>query len=240
VRPEADRRPAARSERLGLLLAVLLPAVVAGGAVALVAGAREPGVESSRPPSYLAALADQARLAGADATPLRPLTARRGVGALGGERLESIEGGIRPGPPVSISIPAAGVDAPVERVGLRGGALKVPALGTAGWFEAGPRPGEPGRAVVIGHLDTRRGAGLFARVPELPPGTPIALTDRRGVVHRFRVVGAAQVEKDEFPSEHVYGHADSSVLVLVTCGGPYRRGKGYRDNIVLYARAARG
>jgi hypothetical protein len=26
--------------------------------------------------------------------------------------------------------------------------------------------------------------------------------------------------------------------VLITCGGPFRPGRGYRDNVLLYARAA--
>jgi sortase (surface protein transpeptidase) len=110
-------------------------------------------------------------------------------------------------------------------------------VGVAGWFSGGPRPGERGRAVVIGHLDRRRGPGLFARVPRLRPGAPITITDRAGDVHRFRVVGGAQVKKDRFPTGEVYGRAARPVLVLVTCGGPFRRGHGYRDNVLVYARA---
>jgi hypothetical protein len=52
------------------------------------------------------------------------------------------------------------------------------------------------------------------------------------------VVGLAQVRKDRFPTSSVYGHADAPVLVLVTCGGPFRPGRGYRDNVLLFARAA--
>jgi len=31
--------------------------------------------------------------------------------------------------------------------------------------------------------------------------------------------------------------ADRPVLILVTCGGPYTPGVGYRDNVLIYARA---
>jgi hypothetical protein len=62
--------------------------------------------------------------------------------------------------------------------------------------------------------------------------------DRQGHSHRYNVVGGAQVRKDRFPARSVYGHADAPVLVLITCGGPYRPGRGYRDNVLLYARAA--
>jgi sortase (surface protein transpeptidase) len=166
------------------------------------------------------------------------MIARPGDSAIGAERLESLAGGVRPAPPSRISIPAAGIDATVEPVDEHGGALTVPHIGTAGWFEGGPRPGEPGRAVLIGHLDTHEGPGLFARVPTLPAGTRITVLDRRGQEHRYNVVGGAQVRKDRFPATSVYGHADAPVLVLITCGGPFQPGRGYRDNVLLYARAA--
>jgi hypothetical protein len=75
-------------------------------------------------------------------------------------------------------------------------------------------------------------------VPSLPPGTTISILDRRGDVHRYNVVGGAEVAKRRFPAEYVYGHADAPVLVLITCGGDYDPGSGYRDNVLLYARAA--
>jgi sortase (surface protein transpeptidase) len=130
------------------------------------------------------------------------------------------------------------VNSAVERVtGGRGG-IEVPAQGVAGWYAGGPRPGERGRAVIIGHLDSSRGAGVFARVPRLRRGSAIEVTDRRGRAHRYRVVGLTQVRKTGFPTRAVYGPARRPVLVLVTCGGPYVAGRGYRDNILVYARAA--
>jgi hypothetical protein len=230
-----DARPRGRTVRAGLALAVSLPALFAGSAAVIVTGSAPPGVEHPRDVAALALMAELA--APAEATPLRPLSPRRGSAALRVQPLERVDGGIRPAPPARIAIPAAHVDAPVQAVLSRAGALEVPPVGTAGWFSGGPRPGEPGRAVVIGHLDSRKGPGLFARVPRLPAGTPIAITDQGGAVHRFRVVGGAQVRKEDFPAEHVFGHSDRSVLVLVTCGGPYSRKSGYRDNVLLYARS---
>lgn len=92
--------------------------------------------------------------------------------------------------------------------------------------------------MIIGHLDTQRGPGLFARVPSLTPGAQVDVTDRRGEVHAYQVVGRAQIPKDRFPTDEVYGGGDSPMLVLVTCGGPFVEGRGYRDNILVYARAA--
>lgn len=114
----------------------------------------------------------------------------------------------------------------------------MPPVERAGWFRDGPRPGEPGRAVIIGHLDSRTGPGVFARVPHLKKGRAILVTDNRGEVHLYRVVGTTQVQKSRFPAGSVYGTAPNPVLVLITCGGPYISGVGYRDNVILYARAA--
>jgi hypothetical protein len=224
-----------RTTRLGLILAVLLPALFAGGAVAVVAHRDDPGITSGRPAAVLARLAEEDA---AVSPPLRPVSAVPGAAALGPEKLEPVAGGIRPATPVRISIPAAGIDASVRSVGLNKlGEITVPPIGEAGWFDAGPRPGEPGRAIVIGHLDTNHGPALFAKVPKLPPGTEVSVLDRRGGTHRYNVVGGTQVAKDHFPARDVYGAADVPVLVLITCGGRFRHGH-YTDNVLVYARAA--
>jgi len=214
----SDARPLQRRRRgRALLLAVALPAAAAGAGVLLLASEREPsGTTSASSPAGLA----RAAAVQADASPARPRASRR------------------PAPPERISIPAAGIEARVEPVTAEKGALRVPAVGRAGWYDGGPRPGEPGRAVIIGHLDTRKGPGLFARIPDLPPGTTVAITDGRRDVHRFNVIGNVQVDKDRFPAQYVYGAAEGPVLALVTCGGEYVAGEGYRDNVLVYARPA--
>jgi hypothetical protein len=66
--------------------------------------------------------------------------------------------------PVSIAIPAAGVEARVVPVGLQPDrTMEVPEVDRAGWYELGPRPGEAGPAVIVGHVDFRAGGVLPAR-----------------------------------------------------------------------------
>jgi sortase (surface protein transpeptidase) len=91
--------------------------------------------------------------------------------------------------------------------------------------------------VIVGHLDTSTGPGVFARLGTLRRGAGVRVTDRRGVVHRYRVVGKAVVRKASFASAGVFGASRHPVLVLVTCGGTFRRPGGYRDNVLVYARA---
>ena len=211
------------------MLAVVLPAAFTFGAGFLITRSDSAEVAKPRQAGELAALAE---------APLRPLAPTRGVAALGALPLENVDGGIRPAPPARISIPEARIDADVRAVRAPRGVLAVPPVGVAGWYSGGPRPGEYGRSVVIGHLDTKRGPGLVAEVPKLRPGAAISVIDQRGELHGFRVVGTAQVHKDRFPAEQVYGAASAPVLVLVTCGGEWLgKERGYRDNILLYARA---
>lgn len=213
--------PRPRLRRLALLVAVALPAGAASGAVLVADENSEP---ASAPPLSAQGLPGSAEgLARAAAVQAGDPPARASEGR-------------RPAPPVEISIPAAGLAARVESVAARRGVLRVPAVGRAGWFRGGPRPGEAGRSVIIGHLDTKTGPGLFARVPQLMPGTVVSVTDRRGDVWDYNVVGAAQVRKDRFPAEEVYGGSQRPVLVLITCGGPFTEGEGYRDNVLVYAR----
>src|SRR5262245_10467889 len=57
--------------------------------------------------------------------------------------------------PVRVDIPRLGVHAEVVNVGVRRGSLEAPPLDRAmsvGWYRLGPTPGEPGAAVVLGHV----------------------------------------------------------------------------------------
>jgi sortase (surface protein transpeptidase) len=174
----------------------------------------------------------------AAAEPLHPIVVRGGRTVLGRGPAGTATATHRPAEPAHISIPSLGVRADVQHVASTAAGIEVPQVGRAGWFDEGPRPGEPGRAVVIGHLDSQTGPGLFALLPGVEPGTEVSVTDAAGAVHRFKVVGKAQVPKATFPSSAVYGPSSRPSLVLITCAGPYTPGVGYRDNVLVYARAA--
>ena len=218
---------------------MLLPGAAAAALVIVLPEDGRPSVPAGPGAPALARLADlpvppippQPRAL----NPVVPVEGRLGIRV---GRLERLSGGIRPARPGRIRIPAAGVNAPVQAVAARRNGIEVPRDGYTGWYAGGARPGEPGRAVVIGHLDTRRGPGVFEDVPDLPRGAAVEVVDDRGEVHGYRVVGVTRVRKNRFPTNSVYGHSRNPVLVLVTCGGPYVEGRGYRDNVLVYARAA--
>ncbi|TYB45491.1 class F sortase [Actinomadura chibensis] len=142
--------------------------------------------------------------------------------------------------PVEVAIPAIGVRAPLARLGLAAdGSVQVPPAGRpdeAGWYDGGPAPGERGAAVILGHVDSAKGAAVFYDLGRLRPGDRVEVARADGRTALFTVESVERVRKDAFPSERVYGPLDYPGLRLVTCGGTFDRVKrSYRDNIVVYA-----
>jgi len=140
--------------------------------------------------------------------------------------------------PVRLRVPGAGVDSPLQRLGRAAdGSIEVPAeFGVAGWFAEGPRPGQPGPAVILGHVDSRTGPAVFSRVSALPRGAHVLVDRADGSTVAFRVSGTQRVPKVEFPTDLVYGPTLEPSLRLVTCGGSFDRAAGsYRDNVIVYA-----
>src|SRR4029450_1304983 len=126
--------------------------------------------------------------------------------------------GGRSGVPTRISIPSAGTAGPVDRMGVKDGKLQIPPPGRAGWFDAGPRPGELGRAVIVSHVDSKKGPALFYSLLKLRRGSQIGVRDRRGRLHRFSAVRIREIEKSRFSAASVYGGSDHPMLRLITCG----------------------
>jgi LPXTG-site transpeptidase (sortase) family protein len=141
------------------------------------------------------------------------------------------------GAPERITIPAIGVDAPVVPVGLEpGGAMRTPEFGHAGWYDRGPKPGEPGPAVVVAHVDSKEhGPDVFHRLRELHRGDQVTV-HYPGTARTFAVTGKEQIAKARLPADRIWNGAGTPVLRLITCGGPFDRKAGsYLDNVIVYA-----
>jgi len=140
--------------------------------------------------------------------------------------------------PVRLRIPSIGVDTSLVRLGLApDGSIAAPTRWElAGWYEQGPRPGQPAPAVIAGHVDSRSGPAVFYRLRELPPGARVYVERADGSTIRFRVTESRRVAKSAFPADLVYSPTLQPVLRLVTCGGTFDATTGhYRDNIVVSA-----
>jgi hypothetical protein len=141
-------------------------------------------------------------------------------------------------PPVRVTIPAIGVDSTLTELGVdAAGALVPPAdFAQAGWFAAGPAPGEVGPAVLAGHVDDYRGPAVFFRLEELTAGDQVVVTDRDGQALSFTVTRVADYPKSDFATAEVYGPTTGPELRLITCGGAFDRSRrSYEDNIVVFA-----
>lgn len=139
-------------------------------------------------------------------------------------------------PPVSLSVPSLDLGVPLMQLGLQDdGTVEVPvSADDAGWFRLGPPPGDPGSAVVLGHVDSRRGPGVFFRLHALQVGDVVEVGRADGSVARFAVTSVDTYRKDAFPAELVYGGQGDSTLKLVTCGGDFdRAARSYLSNVVV-------
>ncbi len=142
-------------------------------------------------------------------------------------------------PPISVAIPSIGVTSDLVHLGLNADrTIQVPvSYGEAGWYDLGPSPGQTGPAVIVGHVDSKAGPGVFYRLGALAVGATIVVTLADHATATFAVSSVAEYPKDSFPTQLVYGALDYPALRLITCGGTFDSHTGhYLSNIVAFAR----
>ena len=144
--------------------------------------------------------------------------------------------------PVSLTIPLIGVKTSLITLGLaKGGAMQVPSSTTvAGWYTGSPRPGAVGSAIIVGHIDSETGPGVFYRLSQLRSGDDVFVKRADGTTAEFRVTSIQTYLKDQFPTVEVYGPTPDAELRLITCGGAFDSAtRHYLSNIVVYATEVR-
>jgi hypothetical protein len=128
----------------------------------------------------------------------------------------------------------------IDPIGLRrDGRVETPPYDKsdrAFWYRNGPAPGQPGAAVILGHVDNKERIAAFFYVSKIRPGNQIEVVRDDRSVAVFTVTSVEQFAKTNFPTERVYGPTEDAELRLVTCGGKYdKRTESYVDNIVVFA-----
>ncbi len=145
---------------------------------------------------------------------------------------------MKPSPPVSVRASAVGIDSALLQVGLnKDHSIEVPtSYDEAAWYRLGPTPGSLGPGVIVGHVDSVKGPGVFFNLGAMRPGQVIDVTRADKSVAHFRVDAINSYPKDLFPTEAVYGPINYAGLRLVTCGGAFDgKTKNYLSNIVVFA-----
>ncbi len=254
---EPAERAARRAIRGGLRL-TFIAALAAGAAVAglMALGsphpavprpAALPGAAARRPNNSARATAEAPRLTGRPG----PLKSPRPAGS-------------RPSTPhVSeidrsgsfLIIPALDVRAPLVPTGALGApgaaSLSIPAdTHKVGWWdgmatdggrtagEDAPAPGQPGVALIAGHVDSAAaGPGALYYLATMKVGQLVKISDSAGRVSTWVVDAKPQTTlKTQLPSA-LWVTTGAPKLALVTCGGPFDYSTGhYLDNVIVWAR----
>ena len=187
-----------------------------------------------------------ASAAGSTATPQHasdPTATPKGESDPAADQFKSVRTYPTVAPPTRVRIPAIDlVTPPLEQLGRmpkdKSIALPRDPL-RAGWFKDGPRPGQPGPAVIIGHVDMAHAPAVFFRLREMKPGQAVYVDRADGSTEKFTVTAVRQVAKTDFPTQDVYAPDLQSSLRLITCGGQFDYdAHNYLDNVIVFASPA--
>jgi LPXTG-site transpeptidase (sortase) family protein len=123
-------------------------------------------------------------------------------------------------------IPAIGVDAPIEPVGVTSDrVLNVPQKNQwtgVGWYKDGPVPGQAGSAVIDGHLDRPGGVpAVFWKLNQLHIGDMVTVIGTPSKALHFQVVQVQAYQPNKAPLEKIYGDTSGRYLNLITCAGEW-------------------
>ena len=163
------------------------------------------------------------------------------AGAIGSSAGQARGPSLRRSLPVSVDIPAIGVNSKLLHLGVNSdGTIQVPSLYTwpseAAWYKYSATPGQIGASVIEGHVDDHQGPAVFFRLAALHPGDSVDVTLADGITAVFRVTGVRQYPKSNFPAKTIYGATDYAALRLITCGGAFDYATGnYLSSTIVFA-----
>lgn len=227
-RARARRRSQLRLRRRALALVALLGALAALVVCVLLIATPVRHLFTGDTPrqGILADAALQARKARSTSTakPTKPITINAGA--------------VTYAAPARLIIPAIGIDAAVETVGLTAdGAMAAPSgPATVGWYSSGAKPGNSGSAVLDGHSGYANDrAAVFDTLPKLKVGARIYIIDAKGHAVAFAVQSKHLYAADAQAPE-VFASATSAHLNLITCTGAWDSTAGtHSQRLVVFA-----
>ena len=138
--------------------------------------------------------------------------------------------------PARLSVPALGVDADVEAVGVDGqGRMGTPSRPEhVGWYRQGAAPGQPGNAVIDGHLDWTAGPAVFWQLHRLRVGDEAFVTGSDGTRLRFVVDSVSTIAYDA-SVDGLFITLGPPTMTLLTCTGAWDRQRAtYLQRLVVH------
>ncbi|TLS35961.1 class F sortase [Pseudalkalibacillus caeni] len=139
--------------------------------------------------------------------------------------------------PDRLQIPAIGVDAEVEKVGmLSNGKMDVPKNDeNVAWYQKGAQPGQPGNSVIAGHVDNKTGPAVFFKLEKLKKGDEIKVSGSDGNQRTFVVYAVKSYPRNEAPLNEIFGYTYRSGLNLITCTGDFdHEASTHKERLVVY------
>ncbi len=144
------------------------------------------------------------------------------------------------GLPQRILIPAIGVDAAIEPVGVDAtNAMETPKNPwNTSWYSPGARPGQRGNAAIAGHVDFAGiGPTVFWRLSAMQPGMEVFILAEDGARWRFVAQSVETFPVGAFPGDRVFGPTDETNVNLISCVGNFDPvSASYDKRIIVFAR----
>lgn len=141
--------------------------------------------------------------------------------------------------PKTLYIPRTGITSPVEDIAFKNKRdFDAPFKWfDVAWYDRGPRPGDQGRAVIFGHLDSYTGPAAFYQLRNLHTGDIVRIAYKTRHPLNFRVMWRNSYPNNAIPNKFIFAPVRERGLVLMTCTGIFHRdGTGYDRKEIVYAR----
>jgi sortase A len=140
------------------------------------------------------------------------------------------------GLPATLIIPKIKLNTHIQIVGInKAGNMDVPNnLTDVAWYKYGPRPGEPGNAVIDGHFNTdSQKPAVFWNLRNLQIGDDVYVVDDQQKKIHFQVIGKEVFNAKSAPRGEIFGTTSATHLNLITCSFNDSDAR-YTDRLVVF------
>lgn len=122
--------------------------------------------------------------------------------------------------PVRLVIPRIGLDASIESRGLdsQNNLDTAADFEHVAWYDRGPAPGQPGNALINGHVNWWTGDAVFTHLKSIGIGDEVRVYRSDGTALTFRVSGRQIVDASARVA-WLFAPSRSATVTLITCAG---------------------
>jgi LPXTG-site transpeptidase (sortase) family protein len=124
--------------------------------------------------------------------------------------------------PARLVIPRINLDATIEARGLDANRNMQTAkdFNHVAWYDLGPAPGQPGDALLNGHVNWWTGAAVFTRLSQIRMGDEVIVIRADGARVMFKVTARRTVAWNARISS-LFAPSPVATLTLITCTGTW-------------------